>query len=560
MKKIIFLLLVLFTAANNYSQSITNTLGTSGQFSVKDGSTTFMSLNQSNGNISFFRNLELGEITNSTSAIGVISKNGERFIHNYKSPTNDGFNTFIGINSGNFTMSSSFPFRASYNTAMGYLSLNSLTSGSNNSAFGSSSLSFNTSGEFNSAFGAYSLLSNTTGLSNSAFGHQSLHTNTTGSSNSAFGNNSLYSNTTGSSNSAFGNISLYSNTTGNENSAYGYQSLLSNTTGSYNSAFGGNSLFANTSGSGNSTFGYQSLINNSTGNLNSAFGHSAITSNTTGSNNSAFGSGSLYTNTSGFFNAAVGSFALYSNDTGTQNTALGHKSLYSNVSGFQNTAVGDSALYKNTGNFNTAIGYNAGSNVTSGANLTLIGIDANPSSPTAIDQITLGNIYVSSLRCNVQTITSLSDKRDKKNITNLTLGLDFITKLKPRQFNWDKRDWYEDGNSDGTKMQETPTAGFIAQEFDELQNAEHAEWLNLVLKDNPDKWEATYGNLLPVMVKAIQELNEENQNLKIKNQNLENRLAKFEEIQSDLVKKLEQIESNEESLKVQMVNSEINNQ
>ncbi len=110
----------------------------------------------------------------------------------------------------------------------------------------------------------------------------------------------------------------------------------------------------------------------------------------------------------------------------------------------------------------------------------------------------------------MQTITSLSDKRDKKNIKDLSLGLDFITKLKPRQFNWDKRDWYEEGISDGSKMQETPTAGFIAQEFDEVQNSEHAEWLNLVLKDNPDKWEATYGNLLPVMVKAIQELKEEN--------------------------------------------------
>lgn len=185
-----------------------------------------------------------------------------------------------------------------------------------------------------------------------------------------------------------------------------------------------------------------------------------------------------------------------------------------NTTGFQNTAVGHHSLQNNTGNYNTAIGYNAGSTVTTGSNLTLIGIDANPSSPTAIDQITLGNQFVSSLRCNVQTITSLSDARDKKNIQDLSLGLDFITKLKPRQFNWDRRDWYEGGVSDGSKIQETPTAGFIAQEFDEIQKSENAEWLNLVLKDNPEKWEATYGNLLPVMVKAIQELKFENEQLK----------------------------------------------
>ena len=111
----------------------------------------------------------------------------------------------------------------------------------------------------------------------------------------------------------------------------------------------------------------------------------------------------------------------------------------------------------------------------------------------------------------MQTITSLSDARDKKNIKDLTLGLDFIIKLKPRQFNWDRREFYENGITDGSRMQETPTAGFIAQEFDEIQRSENAEWLNLVLKDNPDKWEATYGNLLPVMVKAIQELSIKNE-------------------------------------------------
>ncbi|HEY3249699.1 MAG TPA: tail fiber domain-containing protein, partial [Ignavibacteria bacterium] len=135
--------------------------------------------------------------------------------------------------------------------------------------------------------------------------------------------------------------------------------------------------------------------------------------------------------------------------------------------------------------------------------------------------------------------------RDKKNIKDLSLGLEFITKLKPRQFNWDKREWYEGNLSDGSKMDTSYTAGFIAQEFDEVQNSENAEWLKLVLKDNPEKWEATPGNLLPVMVKAIQELNEENQKLKIKNQNLEERLVKMEEVQKLLSKKFEMIESNQ---------------
>ena len=75
--------------------------------------------------------------------------------------------------------------------------------------------------------------------------------------------------------------------------------------------------------------------------------------------------------------------------------------------------------------------------------------------------------------------------------------------LKPRLFNWDRREWYKDGKSDGSKTQQTPSAGFIAQELDTAQINSNAEWLNLVLKTNPEKLEATYGNLLPVMVKAI---------------------------------------------------------
>ena len=51
---------------------------------------------------------------------------------------------------------------------------------------------------------------------------------------------------------------------------------------------------------------------------------------------------------------------------------------------------------------------------------------------------------------------------------------------------------------------------------------QNAEWLNLVLKDNPEKWEATPGNLLPIMVKAIQDLKKENDELKIVNEELKN--------------------------------------
>ena len=137
---------------------------------------------------------------------------------------------------------------------------------------------------------------------------------------------------------------------------------------------------------------------------------------------------------------------------------------------------------------------------------------------------------------------SLSDVRDKKNIKDLSLGLDFLMKLKPRQFNWDKREWYDNNKSDGSKMKETPTAGFIAQELDSAQTIANAEWMNLVLKDNPEKWEATSGNLLPVVVKAVQELNQKCESLESENKELKNEIESLKEIKEKLAK-LEQAQT-----------------
>jgi hypothetical protein len=120
--------------------------------------------------------------------------------------------------------------------------------------------------------------------------------------------------------------------------------------------------------------------------------------------------------------------------------------------------------------------------------------------------------------------------------------------VKPRQFNWDRRDWYQDNISNGSKIQERLSAGFVAQELDEVQKTQKAEWLNLVMKNNPDKLEATPGNLFPVMVKAIQELKLENDELKNKNDELEDRLEKFEQIQSYLLFEIENLKSEKDKV------------
>ena len=50
-------------------------------------------------------------------------------------------------------------------------------------------------------------------------------------------------------------------------------------------------------------------------------------------------------------------------------------------------------------------------------------------------------------------------------------------------------------------------AGFIAQELQEAQKG--SEYLDLVMEENPDKLEAKQGKLIPVLVKAIQEQQEQ---------------------------------------------------
>jgi hypothetical protein len=59
--------------------------------------------------------------------------------------------------------------------------------------------------------------------------------------------------------------------------------------------------------------------------------------------------------------------------------------------------------------------------------------------------------------------------------------------------------------------------GFIAQDLKSAEEAvEMSEVLKLVYDENPEKLEASYGKLIPILVKAIQELSTELKALKAK--------------------------------------------
>ena len=178
--------------------------------------------------------------------------------------------------------------------------------------------------------------------------------------------------------------------------------------------------------------------------------------------------------------------------------AVGEKALeVANQDG--NTAVGYRAgQAQSSGENNTYIGKQAGLGNTAGSNTTIIGNSATSSSTTVSNEFTLGNSSISSLRCNTQTISSLSDGRDKTEVEDLPLGLNFIDTLRPVKFKWDTRD----GNGKDGSFE----AGFIAQDLQSAQSTSNADYLKMVMDENPDRLEAAYGQLIPVLVQAIKDL------------------------------------------------------
>jgi len=271
----------------------------------------------------------------------------------------------------------------------------------------------------------------------------------------------------------------------------------------------------------NTAFGVSALLNaNSSSSGNTAIGNEAGKENLGGSDNIYMGQYAGRDNQSGNANVFIGNGAGVVSTSGGSNTAVGYLALGQSASGYYNVAVGHQAGYYGSGDYNTAVGQNSGGSTGyTGSNLTLLGFNAQPSTSSVSNQITLGDAFVSSLRCNVTTITALSDARDKYDIEDLPIGLDFINSLRPRRFKWDRRDHYfdnlenEDGTTtqvavpkDGSRKSDEWNEGFIAQEVDEAATAAGADWMNLVYKSNPEKLEMTPGKLIPVLVKAIQEL------------------------------------------------------
>ena len=273
---------------------------------------------------------------------------------------------------------------------------------------------------------------------------------------------------------------------------------------------------------GPTSFGYQAAANTTTAQI-TAVGYQAGYA-CTGIYSTAIGTNALRgvsagVPASGAQNTAVGYNAAYNISTGTSNTAVGVSALYINTTGDSNACFGDSAgRYITTGAGNTYIGQSSGNVGTSsltGNNNTCLGYSASLSSASVSNTVTLGNASITTLRCAVTSITAISDARDKKDVVDIPAGLSFVEKLRPVSFKWAMRNLYEDPTFTG--KQNIPEFGFIAQDLQSVQVETGITVPNLVMDDNPDRIEAAQGNLIPILVKAIQELTARVKQLEAKN-------------------------------------------
>jgi len=266
----------------------------------------------------------------------------------------------------------------------------------------------------------------------------------------------------------------------------------------------GSVTFAASSGGATDINGLSDAINNTT-NKNLGLG-TTMSSLSTGINNLAIGTDAGIAISSGNSNVLIGQ-SSGKVLTGGENIAIGSRSMEKAVTTNTSIAIGTMSSFNMTGGAsNTVIGQGAGWTLATGSNNTCVGNNADVSAAAVQNEITLGDGNVTALRCQVTSITALSDARDKKNIEDLKVGLDFIDDLKPVTFEWDTRD--------GAKK-DIKEVGFIAQDLDEVQQKHGIEdHLQLVLKNNPDKLEASQGKLIPILVQAIKDLKKEIDQLK----------------------------------------------
>jgi len=425
---------------------------------------------------------------------------------------------------------------ADNNTGLGIDIFAALTSGDRNTTVGGRGLTALTTGSNNTAIGYNAGQGTTTGSKNTFIGDSAGNENTTASFNTAVGYTALLLNTTGTQNNAFGAASLDACTTGSYNCGFGQATLSSTTTASQNVAMGDNAMQFNTTGGNNVGIGQDALRYCATGVSNTAVGHQALDA-CTGNNNTAFGKDALGSLTTGGHNVACGLNALVAQTTPNNNTAMGSGAGIVCTTGDKNTFIGrESGVAVTTGSNSVYVGGSAGYDVTVGGQNVIVGVNnqggGTGSSYRTIlgyglaghtnDATLLGRGSNDSQLTHGSTSWSApSDVRLKEEIEDEQIGLDFINELRPVTFRWKKaedvpQEMKAHEDSEERVMNGKYNHGFIAQEVKKVINKyDFKDGFDLWSEDETDgRQRVGEASLIPMLVKAIQELSQEVKQLK----------------------------------------------
>jgi hypothetical protein len=456
--------------------------------------------------------------------------------------------------------------------------------GTNNTYVGDNAGFTNTYGNSNTAIGSFALRNNEGGFSNVAIGSFAA-TNGSGFWRVAIGDSALYSNTSNF-NVAIGAHAGRSNMNGSGNVFLGFRSAYESTGGGgniYIGSYTGNKSTANTNY--NVAIGHQSLNQSIAGDFNVAIG-SNTGYNNLGSQNVFVGDGTGQVNTTGYQNVLVGSGAevitnnlhnataigtyakigvnnAISLGDSTQGTTVGIGTAYPTKAGLVvNQTVGGAVhamfgsnttgvaiesnwpgigfnAYYNGGRRFIATGFGAHINFDAALGQLIFGIDAigtgqagtagnvatfsknirlrsNLSQPF-FEPMEDGNFFLGSsgFRWNsvwsVNGVIQTSDEREKKDIQDIQYGLKELMQLKPVSYYWK--------NTAAGKQQ---MLGLLAQEVQKI--------IPELVVEGDGKLGMRSVEMLPVIIKGMQEQQQQINELKKQNEEMKAELKAIKEL------------------------------
>jgi hypothetical protein len=228
------------------------------------------------------------------------------------------------------------------------------------------------------------------------------------------------------------------------------------------------------------------------------------------------------------FNVAVGFQAGNAVTTGIQNTLIGGLAGDAITTGGKNTMIGDRAGdVTTTGGGNIIIGTTCDASAADVSNSIVMGEGATG---VGANNFTFGNGGTdSNIAFGATSISAPSDVRLKEDIQDETVGLGFIKDLRPVTFQWKKeKDIPSDmkahvAGSEKRTMNGKHNHGFIAQEVKAvIDNHNMKDGFDMWTEDGADgRQRIGDASLMPILVKALQELSAKNDALEARLTTLE---------------------------------------